>query len=137
MMFLEYWKSLSPLTFSYLLSISASEFVLHVLLVWIKLHPQKVYQSMLGCYQKTMCNKSLSAFQTVASPHFPLNFNIFLPTKIKIKLVQVASGTSTSKPPFKSPFYRFHFQILTHCGTTFEFVMCSSILWSGLFENTA
>ena len=48
-MFLELWKSLSFLTFSYLHSISASAFELTVPFLWRKFHPQKVYWAMLGC----------------------------------------------------------------------------------------
>ena len=40
---------------------------------------------------------------------------------MQIKLLKVGNGTSTLKPPFKSPFYRCHFQILPYWGVSSEF----------------
>ena len=38
-----------------------------------------------------------------------------------MKLILVTCNICTSKPPFKSPFYRFQLQILSHQGTPFKF----------------
>ena len=104
-------------------SISESSFYLTLLLLWHKFHPQKVYRAMLGCCDKTRCSKSLSfldnCITTFSLPE--INFNVFLPTKTQIKVVQIASGTTASKTLFKSTFLRFHFQVLPHGGTSFEF----------------
>ena len=40
---------------------------------------------------------------------------------MQIKLLKVGNGTSTLKPPFKSPFYRCHFQVLPYWGVSSEF----------------
>ena len=38
-----------------------------------------------------------------------------------MKLILVTCNICISKPPFKSPFYRFQLQILSHQGTPFKF----------------